>query len=311
MTEREHLLRALLEAPDDDTPRLVYADKLDELGGTRNAARAACIRVQVELARTPTHLVTANQLVGHDEQGRVVPAVDGIVPIGVARHNVPNPAVAPLRAREHVLLKQWVGAWLPKCLRPGYPGLKVEGETVWVDPLGGYVRFKRGFVAEVGCELPFGPPDEVPHAIGRFAARVRALFAANPLTGIALSFEGGDEVLYAQITQGQDAERPPHWRVMWDMDTYCRLAHGMIEEPVTLYERAHVGHSLERWLSRAVREPARAVALARGDFIEVVEGGWETPQNPVENLQEMLSEMQQMTAQGLVLPLDLFTGGPL
>jgi uncharacterized protein (TIGR02996 family) len=48
MTDREALLQAILENPDDDAPRLVYADWLDEHG---DADRAEFIRVQCELAR--------------------------------------------------------------------------------------------------------------------------------------------------------------------------------------------------------------------------------------------------------------------
>src|SRR5262249_53807530 len=44
------LLRAVLAAPDDDAPRLVYADWLEERG---DPARAAFIRVQVELTHPP------------------------------------------------------------------------------------------------------------------------------------------------------------------------------------------------------------------------------------------------------------------
>src|SRR5438270_1223294 len=44
-------LNAIRDDPDDDTPRLVYADWLDEQGGIANAARAEFIRVQVGLAR--------------------------------------------------------------------------------------------------------------------------------------------------------------------------------------------------------------------------------------------------------------------
>lgn len=56
MTEREALLAAVIESPDDDLPRLVYADWLDENGPSmpdRDSAadRAALIRVQVEQAR--------------------------------------------------------------------------------------------------------------------------------------------------------------------------------------------------------------------------------------------------------------------
>lgn len=51
MNEEAALLRAICEHPDDDTPRLVFADWLDEQGGAVNAAWAAGIRAQVALAR--------------------------------------------------------------------------------------------------------------------------------------------------------------------------------------------------------------------------------------------------------------------
>jgi uncharacterized protein (TIGR02996 family) len=47
MTDRDALLRAIIENPADDAPRLVYADWLDEHG---DPARAEFIRLQVELA---------------------------------------------------------------------------------------------------------------------------------------------------------------------------------------------------------------------------------------------------------------------
>lgn len=48
MTDRDALLAAVLASPDDDLPRLVYADWLEEHG---DADRAAFIRLQVEKAR--------------------------------------------------------------------------------------------------------------------------------------------------------------------------------------------------------------------------------------------------------------------
>lgn len=48
MTDREALLAAVRESPNDDLPRLVYADWLDENGGSE---RAAFIRAQVEAVR--------------------------------------------------------------------------------------------------------------------------------------------------------------------------------------------------------------------------------------------------------------------
>jgi uncharacterized protein (TIGR02996 family) len=50
MSDADALLRAVLAAPDDDAPRLVYADWLEEHG---DGARATFIRAQVELARLP------------------------------------------------------------------------------------------------------------------------------------------------------------------------------------------------------------------------------------------------------------------
>jgi uncharacterized protein (TIGR02996 family) len=43
-------LQAILSSPDDDTPRLAYADWLEEHG---RSERAAFIRVQCQLARLP------------------------------------------------------------------------------------------------------------------------------------------------------------------------------------------------------------------------------------------------------------------
>ena len=51
MTDRDAFLCAIREAPDDDAPRLVYADWLDEC---KEPARAELIRVQCELARLGT-----------------------------------------------------------------------------------------------------------------------------------------------------------------------------------------------------------------------------------------------------------------
>jgi uncharacterized protein (TIGR02996 family) len=47
MFDQEGFLRAVVERPDEDAPRLIYADWLEEQG---DAARAALIRVQCELA---------------------------------------------------------------------------------------------------------------------------------------------------------------------------------------------------------------------------------------------------------------------
>jgi uncharacterized protein (TIGR02996 family) len=50
MTERDALLRAVCENPDDDTPRLVFADWLQENGNESDRARAEFIRIHLPLA---------------------------------------------------------------------------------------------------------------------------------------------------------------------------------------------------------------------------------------------------------------------
>src|SRR4051812_18286256 len=50
MTHDEAFLKDIIEHPDDDAPRLIYADWLDEHGQTE---RAEFIRTQIELARLP------------------------------------------------------------------------------------------------------------------------------------------------------------------------------------------------------------------------------------------------------------------
>jgi uncharacterized protein (TIGR02996 family) len=52
MTDADALLRAVIAAPDDDAPRLVYADWCEDHG---DPDRAAFIRAQVELARDAYH----------------------------------------------------------------------------------------------------------------------------------------------------------------------------------------------------------------------------------------------------------------
>jgi uncharacterized protein (TIGR02996 family) len=53
MTTRAALLQAIIEAPHDDAPRLVYADFLEETGNDADIARAELIRFQIETARLP------------------------------------------------------------------------------------------------------------------------------------------------------------------------------------------------------------------------------------------------------------------
>ena len=51
MTERQALMRAVCDNPDDDTPRLIFADWLDENGDETDRVWAQFIRLQCQLAR--------------------------------------------------------------------------------------------------------------------------------------------------------------------------------------------------------------------------------------------------------------------
>lgn len=99
MTDGDTLYAAILDRRDDDTPRLVYADWLDDNG---DADRAAFVRVQVELARTED--------CGHAARGTW--RLDGSCRT--------CPKLYPLRERERVLWfghsREWFGdtaLWLP------------------------------------------------------------------------------------------------------------------------------------------------------------------------------------------------------
>lgn len=52
MTDEAALLAAIRDNPDEDTPRLAFADWLDEQGGEANAARAEYTRLEIARART-------------------------------------------------------------------------------------------------------------------------------------------------------------------------------------------------------------------------------------------------------------------
>src|SRR4051812_45648719 len=55
-------LQAIVEAPDDDAPRLIYADWLEDQGGDAGAGRAEFIRLQCARARLPAWDPTAREL---------------------------------------------------------------------------------------------------------------------------------------------------------------------------------------------------------------------------------------------------------
>jgi uncharacterized protein (TIGR02996 family) len=116
VTQRDAFLRAIREHPDDDTPRLVYADWLDEHG---DAPRAEFIRLQCRLARPVTLPLSAEAAAEHDR----------------------------LQQREQELWETHGEAWWAEL--PELPGVR------WADRYGydyEAPQFHRGFVAYVSFE---------------------------------------------------------------------------------------------------------------------------------------------------------------
>jgi len=69
LSQHEAFLRAIFDAPDDDTPRLVYADFLQENG---EEARAELIRVQCELVAEPWTVADARMAELHAAESRLI-----------------------------------------------------------------------------------------------------------------------------------------------------------------------------------------------------------------------------------------------
>lgn len=133
--EKAHLA-AIIENPDDDTPRLVYADFLDEHG---RHERAEFVRVQCELARRP-------------------PCEFADTPVSCPRYNEgrPRPVFCPtcektdaLRGQERELIEEHGFDWFERsvpgldlvpCLNPSHP-LKGHDDVA-------FATVRRGF-AEV------------------------------------------------------------------------------------------------------------------------------------------------------------------
>src|SRR4029079_5768120 len=79
---RDALYRAICANPDEDTPRLAYADLVEEEG---NAAQAAFIRAQIAIARVPLHdplfiatrIANPDAISGHAMTHALPPVPDG------------------------------------------------------------------------------------------------------------------------------------------------------------------------------------------------------------------------------------------
>lgn len=177
-------MRVICASPDDDAPRLLYADFLDEKGDPASAARAEFIRVQCALA--------------------------------AAKHDDGN--IAFLKQRERALLTEHLPDWLrPTCLALGesVPNRSnTEWDLEWLNVNGPYnhivrpnshsgikfryfaaTQFRRGFIAHVALF----------HKESRGERHVARLWDQAPVDGLTLAaFDGlGVQKTLASIDVGR------------------------------------------------------------------------------------------------------------
>lgn len=158
MNTEDALVRAILDNPAEDMPRLAYADFLDETPTPKRQARAEFIRLQVEHYRI-----------------REACEAEGVV--------------GALAVRENAILRKWGAGWIPPMARRlrAQCGWAVDGVGPRVD--GGYgsdvFTFRRGFIAEAFLHAWYltGWQDFL-------ASKARPLLAANPAERITFRLIG-------------------------------------------------------------------------------------------------------------------------
>lgn len=138
VSDRQALLAAICADPDDDTPRLVFADWLQDQG---EVERAEFIRVQCEFTRL-------------DQVAQTCPFIreyPNHMPVERWTEGVCQCRGCVLVRREHVLLRQNIRAWLAgTALGDPFDSLKGCGWQV-AENRAAFVQFARGFVSEVTC----------------------------------------------------------------------------------------------------------------------------------------------------------------
>ena len=156
MSDEPAFLQAVMASPDDDGPRLRYADWLAETGAPADAARAELIRVQTALERLPEDDPSRAELARRSQRLLSAHGDDWAAPVLEAagwQRRVGN------RWRDRIA-RRLLGPW------QRMPGTMT------------YCAFHRGFV------------EEVHHPTATFPDWAAALFRATPLSRLELNYEG-------------------------------------------------------------------------------------------------------------------------
>ncbi len=148
-SERDSFVRAILENPDDDDVRLVFADWLEE-NGEENYSRF--IRCQIELASSKWRGYRSRSDITDERKNAVAGgccerfadqmACDCLESV--------NPTYEVLRRRERELLGSHGGKWLPE---PGDWTMDGTDTVVTCKKPTQKYTFRRGFVESITCDL--------------------------------------------------------------------------------------------------------------------------------------------------------------
>jgi uncharacterized protein (TIGR02996 family) len=128
MTDADDFLAAIIARPDDDLPRLVFADFLEESGDTE---RAEFIRVQCELARLPA---------GHPDRPALAAREEELLDAYKPRWIVPDLRGAQRFRRGFVEVVRTTAEWLVAAAgrlfaRTPVRELRVQGADRYAEPL--------------------------------------------------------------------------------------------------------------------------------------------------------------------------------
>ena len=255
MTDRESMLAAIAAAPDDDIPRLVYADKIHETG---DEDRAEFIRVQCEIDRTPHRKLSPYPDGSHRQD---------------CRHDCP---ACPLVRRSQELLGNHFGDWLGPDVSAGLllsnpPGRLADRHSNATRSL----TFRRGFVEQ--AERPAA--DWIAHADG--------LLAEHPVQDVWLTtwpeikYVDGDSTTTDAFGEQTVYRRAARWG---DKTASAGRAVGRRE----IHERYVRGGDaavadLSARIRRDLEQMMSPLSLLRQWWPQVPAGGWHLPPERQEN----------------------------
>lgn len=180
----DSFIASIIVAPDDDAPRLIYADYLEENG---DGARAEFIRLQIELARIEANYKKAAPDMDWGDDETLIPncTCNGRIKCWVcAAVNEWNAKAERLRARERELLSDHGFRWSDGLVGEARTrNVGANGDSLMVDyifPNGTgtnvfWLYFQRGFIDRI--DLPWQ----------QWAEHADAIRAATPLQDVHLT----------------------------------------------------------------------------------------------------------------------------